>query len=139
MPQRTFEVPAENPLPDGFWPGEPIEAASRSELDELLADAAAVLDRIGGTFSVVALRQELIDANHQPTGLYVTIGYRAKWESFAPAQRAQPVSTPVEAPEPAAVVEPEPDAEPEPEEAQELGSEDDFGMDAEAALAAAEG
>lgn len=148
MPSRPFEVDAENILPDGFWPGEAIEVpadASRSELEQLLADAAVVLERIGGTFSIVAIRQELTDQHGNPTGLFVPVKYRAKWESFAPALRAQQPAPPAqEAPAEPPAPEPEPSdltaeeiADHFPEETEPL-ADDDFGPDAERALTAAE-
>lgn len=133
MPQRTFEAEAEPILPDGFWPGETIEATNRSDLEQLMLDAATVLDRIGGTFSIVAIRREI------GPGLFVPVGFRGKWESFAPAQRLpEPAPAPVETPE--AAPEPEPDPEPEltADEAADQFPVDDFGPDAEEALAAAE-
>jgi hypothetical protein len=142
MPQRTFQVDAE-PLPDGFWPGQPLDVQSRPELEALLLDAAAVLDRVGGTFSIVALRQELADSDGRPSGLFVSVAFRGKWESYAPAQRAvQVVPQPPPEPRP----EPEPPEEEQPPPLAAAGddayiaaeSDDDFGPDAEQALAAAE-
>lgn len=146
MPSRQYDVEAEPIIPEGFWPGQPLEAGpSRTDLEQLLLDAAVVLERIGGTFSIVSLRQELIDANNRPTGLFATVGYRAKWESFAPAARAEPApatepepqSEPEPEPVPEAVPVPEPDPGdfgPDPEaESADLFA-DDFGPDAEEAL-----
>jgi hypothetical protein len=130
MPQRTYQVDGE-PLPDGFWPGEPLEASGRSELEALMLDAAAVLDRVGGTFSIVALRQQLSDTDGQPTDLFVNVGFRAKWESYAKALPPTPQPQPEPPPEP----QPEPEPEDEPAPAAEAG--DDFGADAEQALASA--
>ena len=143
MPSRQYDIEAENVIPDGFWPGSTLEAEHRSELEALMLDAAAVLERIGGTFSIVAVRREIAP------GLFVPDRFVAKWESFAPAERMQRREEPRPAPAPA----PEPEPEPEPvqiavEEAvaeaavqateDTLGLDDDFGPDAEQALAGVE-
>jgi hypothetical protein len=144
---RTFEVEAEQVLPDDFWPGEPIEVDNRSDLERLMVDAATVLDRIGGTFSIAAVRRQLPDQHGNPTDLWVPYRFRAKWEPFAPGIRVQPPAAAVqEEPAPAPAPEPEPEvAELEPEVAEVPDEEqgdpfaaDDWGPDAERALAAAE-
>lgn len=144
MGKRTFDVDAEAVLPDGFWPdGPPIDLEDRTALDQFMLDMSSVLDRIGGTLSVIALRQEVAPE------MFVPIGFRAQWSSYAPAQRmpreeAQPLQ---EAPAPEPAPEPEPEdigPDPEPQQAAETDEsdesdpfDDDFGPDAEAALAAA--
>lgn len=147
MPQRTYEVEAENTLPEGFWPDEPLQAAGRSELESLMLDAAAVLERIGGVFTIVAKRQEIAP------DMFVPVGYVAKWESYAPAQRAPQQAQPAPAVEadqpqddlpadfadfPVEEVDVEAEAE-EDEPEQDPDADDDFGPDAEAALAAQKG
>lgn len=132
MPQRQYEVEADNVLPDGFWPGEALEAGpTPGDLEQLMVDAAAVLKMVGGTFSIVAIRQELTDVSGNPTGLFVPLAYRAKWESFAPAKRVQPPIQ--EAPAPTPEPEPDPVEEQEPLPAAEVEPWPD---DAERALAA---
>lgn len=117
MPSRQYQVEAENILPEGFWPGEQLEAGDDTgALQDLLLKAGAVLEMVGGVFTIMAVRRELVDVHGNPTGMFVPEGYRAKWESYAPAHRAkQP-----QQPEPEVQVEPEPQAEIEawPEDAE---------------------
>jgi hypothetical protein len=125
MPSREYEVEAENVLPEGFWPGEPLQADADAPnaLENLMLRAAVVLEMVGGVFTVAAIRKQI------GPDLWVPDSYVAKWESYAPGRRAakQPPLA-HEAPEPPT---PEPEAS---------GSEDeDFGVDAERALAEAGG
>lgn len=140
MPSRTFDIEAEPTVPEGFWPGEAMDIPNdRNQLEAFMLDMASVLERIGGTLSIVALRREIAP------DLFVPVGFRAKWDTYAPAQRLprEEQQATQEAPAP----KPEPEAEdlgPDPEEESavdeaEPGSfDDDFGPDAERALAAAE-
>lgn len=135
MPRRDYDVEAENILPDGFWPGEPIEIDELpGMIEQLMADAAGVLRFVGGTFSIVAVRREIAP------GLFVPWKYRAKWESFAPAQRQEPKAEPITEEEIEALEEqgddPDPSQNSTDPDIEEV--EDDFGPDAEQALAAAE-
>lgn len=135
MPQRTYEAEAEPFIPEGFWPGQAVEGATRSDLEALMLDAAVVLDRVGGVFTIMALREELTDTEGNPTGLFASVGFRGKWESFAPARRAP--ARQQEAPGPVAVPDPEPAAELLEDEPAGEDPVDDFGPDAEQALAEA--
>ena len=135
MGKRTFDVDAEPVLPEGFWPdGPPMDFPDRTALDAFLLDMSAVLDRIGGTLSVIALRREIAPE------MFVPVGFRAQWSSYAPAQRLPRDERPVQE-SPAPQPEPQPDPDdfgPDPE-AQEAAEDedpftDDFGPDAEEAL-----
>ena len=144
MPSRQYDVEAEGIIPDGIWPGQPIDLPNeRTALEGFMLDMATILERIGGTLSIVALRREIAP------DLFVPVGFRAKWDTYAPAQRLpkQAVKTDAEVPPPPPEPEPQP-AEDDPLTDEELadhfpedgygadaaGDEDDFGPDAEEAL-----
>lgn len=147
MPQRTYEADAEYVMPDEFWMGEPVEvpADDPNALAELMLKVSTVLEMVGGTFSIMAIRREVAPDT------YIPWKYRGKWESFAPAYRLvdqglQPASFEPEPEQPqdeltaddladiAAEEESEVDeGDPDPD------TDDDFGPDAEAVLAAREG
>lgn len=130
MPSREYQVDAENVLPEGFWPGAPL-SADPSELENLMLAAATVLEMVGGTFSIVAIRKEIAP------GLWVPERYVAKWESYAPGRRQPATPAPVAEPAPAPEPEPQPDdLGPDPEAAAPEGEE--WPPDAEQALAVAE-
>lgn len=141
---RRYEVEAENVLPEGFWPGQALEAQADdpNALAQLMLDAAVVLQMVGGTFSIIAIRKEIAP------DLWVPDRYVAKWGSYAPGIRAdQPQQQPAAAPAPAPDPEPTPEAEaeveeefgtdPETEDAPDPLASDEFGPDAERALQAA--
>jgi len=147
---RNYEIEAENILPDGFVPGEPLEAPADDPgaLADLMLKAAAVLEMVGGSFAVSALRKEIAP------GLWVPDRYVAKWDSFAPGasirrqQEAEqrrrqeaaellepeaelePAAAPAAAaavPEPELPAEPAPEDEPLPELEADLADEDELG------------
>lgn len=136
MPSREYQVEANDVVPEGFWPGAPLEVGPDG-IEQLMFDAAHVLKMVGGTFSVVAIREELVDVNEQPTGMFATVGYRGQWTSFAPARRA-PKPQPPEAVEPTVPeVEVEAPAEAELSVPQDEEAEpEQWPEDAERALAA---
>lgn len=145
MPSRQYDIEAEQVIPEGYWPGEAMDIPNdRPALEAFMLDMAAILQQVGGTLSIVALRREVAP------DLFVPVGFRAKWDTYAPAQRLpreeeRPAPTP-EAPAPEPEPEPAPEdigPSPEPEVAIEEPEDDglfddDFGPDAERALAAAE-
>src|SRR4051812_13287340 len=90
MAPRTYDIEAEQVLPDDFVPGEAIDVIERNDLQQLMLDAAVVLERVGGTFSISAVRRQIADENGNATDLWVPFRYRARWEPFAPGIRVQP-------------------------------------------------
>lgn len=133
MPSREYEVQANDVVPEGFWPGAVIET-DPDGIEQLMFEAAHVLKMVGGAFTMMAIRQELVDVEGNPTGMFATVGYRGKWESFAPARRAP---KPQPQPQPIAEPEPEPEAEAEPDPSQNSTDPDieEWPEDAERALA----
>jgi hypothetical protein len=69
------------------------------EVFQMHQDLAVILTRVGGTISGMAVRREI-----EP-GVFTTVGFVYRWESFAPAVRAAPEPEPEEAPEPEAEIE----------------------------------
>lgn len=134
LPSREYHLDAENILPEGFEPGEPLyaDASDPGALGDLMLKAAAVLEMVGGTFSVVAVRQEIAP------GLWIPERYAARWESYAPGRRA-----PKQEPEPELLAHEVPEEE-DPEDEAETGDPqqngeappvEEWGPDAEKALA----
>jgi len=84
-----------------------IEADETGELDTeeiagAIAEAATIVNRVGGVVYIAANRQELPpDSWGVPVeGVYATTALVVKWESYAPAA-PKPASEPEEALEPA--------------------------------------
>lgn len=76
------------PPKDRRWEidGNPLVAETEEELHSAVAEAAQILNRIGGAITVVADRSEI------SPGHYVTTRFIFKWSSFVPAKRQEPVS-----------------------------------------------
>jgi hypothetical protein len=134
MPSREYHVEAENILPEGFEPGAPLyaDANDPGALGDLMLKAAAVLEMVGGTFSVVAIRNEIAP------GLWVPERYAARWESYAPGRRApkpEPEAEPILAHELPEEEDEDPGDTGDPAQNGEAPPVEEWGPDAEAALA----
>lgn len=118
MPDRKYEIEADEILPEGFEVGRPmiVDGNDPGALADLMLKQAAVLEMVGGTFSIVAVRRELLDANGNGTDLWVPERYIAKWGAFAPGASARRQA---EAAQPQRVV-PEPPLPEPPEPSEEL-------------------
>jgi hypothetical protein len=70
----------------------------REETAQAMLECEAMLHRLGGVVSVIALRDELPDGTFEPKGLLFA------WDSFSPANRRQErAETVVSEPEPAEI------------------------------------
>lgn len=63
-----------------------IDAFDRDQVRSFLLDAESILEQLGGSFLISAMRT--VDAE---TGEGETFAYKARWDSFTPA--VQPVDT----------------------------------------------
>lgn len=62
---------------------DPLVADDQSELSYALAEAAAILRRVGGAITILPDREEIAPE------IYQTTRYIFKWSSYAPAKRAE--------------------------------------------------
>lgn len=76
--------------------GPDVLVPNNEELYEALAEAAGIIDRIGGAFIVAAQRREI--AKHH----YVTDAFTFRWSSFMPATRLEDAAEPEPEHEPVA-------------------------------------
>ncbi len=69
---------------DWYIPAHPFEMDDEQQVANALGEIVTILTRIGGSMLMVAHRQEI-----EP-GMWATVGYQCRWESFAPGDRHRP-------------------------------------------------
>lgn len=74
---------------------------SEDEIALALGEAALIVDRVGGVVQLAAHREEIPEEHYGLAGIYATRGLIVRWESYAPAKRAEhPPQEPAEGPLP---------------------------------------
>ena len=75
------------------------------QVAQAIAEAALIVDRLGGVVQIAAHREEIPEEFYGIAGMFATRGLMVKWESYAPAAKRprtengqQPAEEPVEAP-----------------------------------------
>lgn len=76
---------------------DPFAVEEIEDLHAAIVEATQILSRIGGAIVIVADREQVADE------MYVTSRYLFRWNSYAPAKRAEPQVQVVPDPEPETV------------------------------------